>query len=486
MPPSAHPQPIPRPVALVGVVIVVAAFALRVALAAQRSLWLDEFHSLFHARQASVVELLESLRRDNHPPLFFLLERASIALFGDGELGLRAPSIAAGVAHVALLGRAARRGLDGVGVGFAMALLAASALSVAVSAEARMYSLLALAVTGWVDALAADGAGRPRRWSAGAWAWIGFHAHYAFLHYAAVTALVSLASSAGRARLRVVAPGLAFAALASAPWGVWGFAHQLFASDLAPGGMRPTLARLAESYVHMQFHSLSTVGDPWRYLLLALAAIGLALAAASSWRWLREDDANAAAGGLWIAAAWLVPPWCAVAAIVFSRSGFNWTYLAPSVAPFALLMARASGGRGLARVALGAVLAGSTLLSFVIARSPGMEDYRGAVARLLAEREPADALIVAEPGPAFFPRNLGFHYYAKRLSGDNAPTPIDVTSDYRLADDSVLDSAPRAWLFHRGLGDDAPLFATLRRRYSSESSERFGWSLTIVRFERAP
>ncbi len=49
------------------------ALGLRAGEAANKSLWLDELHSLTHARAGSAAAVCESLRPDFHAPLFFLL-----------------------------------------------------------------------------------------------------------------------------------------------------------------------------------------------------------------------------------------------------------------------------------------------------------------------------------------------------------------------------------------------------------------------------
>ena len=52
---------------------------LRVWEGTESSLWLDELHTLFHASRASIGEVLQSVRADNHTPLFFF----AVHLFGD-------------------------------------------------------------------------------------------------------------------------------------------------------------------------------------------------------------------------------------------------------------------------------------------------------------------------------------------------------------------------------------------------------------------
>ena len=58
------------------------ALLLRALPAARASLWLDELHTLYHASQPDLAAFFAGLRADNHPPLSFLLVRASRGLFG--------------------------------------------------------------------------------------------------------------------------------------------------------------------------------------------------------------------------------------------------------------------------------------------------------------------------------------------------------------------------------------------------------------------
>ena len=51
----------------------VLALLLRAVEAHRKSLWLDELHSLWTAGGASFAEVIERVRLDFHPPLYFLL-----------------------------------------------------------------------------------------------------------------------------------------------------------------------------------------------------------------------------------------------------------------------------------------------------------------------------------------------------------------------------------------------------------------------------
>ena len=88
--------------------VVVFASTLWIVGGASRSLWIDELHSLQHARQPTVELFLASVADDNHPPLAWLLLRTTLAAFGDGELAMRSWAILVGLAFLAVTTRAAR------------------------------------------------------------------------------------------------------------------------------------------------------------------------------------------------------------------------------------------------------------------------------------------------------------------------------------------------------------------------------------------
>lgn len=123
--------------------VIVMAIALRFSQLGHRSLWDDEAWTFFISSQGA-SHLLASLPRDAHPPLFYLIEAASVRLFGAHEWALRFPSAVSGVLLVAL-GMGIARHLMGIrGSILAGLLLACSPLLVYHSQEARSYSLLAL------------------------------------------------------------------------------------------------------------------------------------------------------------------------------------------------------------------------------------------------------------------------------------------------------------------------------------------------------
>ncbi|MCJ7811131.1 MAG: glycosyltransferase family 39 protein [Dehalococcoidia bacterium] len=127
----------------VGVAILTgAALLLRLYRLGSQGLWFDKAYTLFIAR-IPAVEAWRALVVDGvHPPLFYALQKAALAL-GQSEFALRLPSAVFGAAAVPLVYILGRR-WAGWGTGaLAALLLALSPFHLWTSQDARMYSLLA-------------------------------------------------------------------------------------------------------------------------------------------------------------------------------------------------------------------------------------------------------------------------------------------------------------------------------------------------------
>lgn len=466
---------------LVPALLLVLAAGLRLWNGWLASLKLDDFHSIHHARAASVADFFRVLLEDNHPPLSFLLVKACRAIGGEGEMVLRLPSLAAGVGAVWLTWRMARR-LAPTPRALATALVAVSSLHVDLSSDVRMYALLALAVAGLLDALLDlldEGRGTARL---ALWTVIGLHAHYHFLY-----PLVLLAPAAwllAPSRRRALAIGFGIAALLSLPWYALGFPVQL-GHGLAPGGSRTSVALFAEGLFHLVFFHISVAGAAWRTLFLGagivlwgLVAVGIAVA----WR---DSRASRARAQLLLLAGLGAPVLSTLAALLSSRAGFEWRYLIGSVVPVALL-ATGSGPMGLLRTrALTAVVLVATILAGFNAVDPGEEDYRDAIAALLEQSRPGDAVVAADRQPRLFPHSLAWHYYAPRLAnGRSIPTTLPFDDGFVLADPAALAEHPRVWCVLRSMNDGCALLHQLRQRYPREDRKVFGRAIWLHRFEQ--
>ena len=144
-PPDEH---VPRWVALGVLLLVAAGVALR--LGSTSPLWLDEALSA-NIASLPVGELLEALRRDGHPPLYYLLLHGWTAVVGEGDVAVRGLSAVFGLATLPLVWAAARRLGGRSGALATIVLYATSPFAIRYSTETRMYSLVALlVVAGWL------------------------------------------------------------------------------------------------------------------------------------------------------------------------------------------------------------------------------------------------------------------------------------------------------------------------------------------------
>jgi hypothetical protein len=128
--------------AVVGAVVVVG-IGLRFV---QRSpLWLDEALSVNISR-LPVGDLLEALRHDGHPPLYYLLLHYWMEVVGDGDVAVRALSGILAVASLPLVWVAGRRLAGREGARWALVVAALSPYWVRYATETRMYALVMLLV----------------------------------------------------------------------------------------------------------------------------------------------------------------------------------------------------------------------------------------------------------------------------------------------------------------------------------------------------
>ena len=102
--------------------LLLAAFGLRVWGLADHNIWWDEGLAAWAAR-LPVRDILHWTAHDVHPPLYFLLLRSWWLIVGDGEFVLRFPSALAGVLGVSVI-YGLGRSLEGHGGGRKAGLLA--------------------------------------------------------------------------------------------------------------------------------------------------------------------------------------------------------------------------------------------------------------------------------------------------------------------------------------------------------------------------
>jgi hypothetical protein len=463
-----------------------------IAGAMHRSLWIDEFHTLEHARGGNGLTVLGSLSSSNHPPLSFLLVSWSDRLFGDAPLALRWWSVLVGLATVVLTARVARRLPSAAARAAAPWLVVLSSYAFLIFTECRMYGLLALAVLGLTETVMSTLAGRSRGWWAALWIALGLHSHYYFVHFGFVIALATCslavlrpANRRGFARLLLpTAVGL----LLFVPWGMTGFADQFGHNRDSGGssGLYLNLNGFLQSIAHLLFQNASLGGDVVTYGVslpgsFAAALLGL-LGLFVWWRPAANDLADRApaegahgartAGGvperglsstMLGVVGFAAPLWGFAFAATYARAGYNWRYIAGSCVPVLLLVAAGVGWRPLWRAAVSGVLfATMAVVTLVNVASPGQEDFRGCVSYIRDHAVPGDAVLLRplrEVNPEISP--TGWEYYVDRV-GAPADAPLPVA--YRLGhyDEAIVHD--RVWFFAR-YGFPAEVLEALSKDY---------------------
>lgn len=157
-PTRAHPE-------LVAVAALAVVVGVVLRFVAPTPLWLDEALSANIAALAP-GDLLEALRHDGHPPLYYLLLHSWMQVVGTGDAEVRALSGVLSVLSLPLIWVVARRRGGQAMAVVAVAVLALSPYALRYATETRMYALVMLEVlVGWLlldDVLA----GRGVRWRA--------------------------------------------------------------------------------------------------------------------------------------------------------------------------------------------------------------------------------------------------------------------------------------------------------------------------------
>ena len=133
---------------LVIVVALVAGLVLRFVTTSP--LWLDEALSVDIAR-LPFSDMIEALRHDGHPPLYYLLLHGWMEVFGEGDVAVRALSGVFTVLALPLFWIAGKRFGGTRGAWLTLAVVALSPYALRYGTETRMYSLVMLLVlAGWL------------------------------------------------------------------------------------------------------------------------------------------------------------------------------------------------------------------------------------------------------------------------------------------------------------------------------------------------
>ena len=457
---------------------VLLAFALRVHALDAQSLWNDEGNSLRLA-QRSVGALIEATARDIHPPGYYLLLKAWIALAGESELALRMLSALQGTLAVAVsvaLGRAL-----GVRAAWLGALLVAfNPFAVYYSQEARMYAQLGMLSAAGMWALAGA---LPRRTArravrqAGAWGALalinalGLYTHYAYPFSVAAQmgvlglwTLAALGAPPGAERSSAPTRGeAARSALTSArrrarsarALHAWqGYALSLALTLTLTAPWLPTAWRQVSAWprttvpldLPAQLRTVATwltygntAGDlPWARLLWPALLIAAALWRASWRTWALALWSAVTVAGLFASGAYreanlkfLLPAQIA-AALLMARGVERFWWRAPRL-PRLTARERCYVARLLAAVSVFLVLIGQANALQALYTEPtyARADYRALAAYLETHATAQDAIILDAPNQAevftyYYHGAATLYPLPRGLGGDDAQTRAEV------------------------------------------------------------
>jgi hypothetical protein len=402
-----------------------------------RGLWVDEAISVRQARLPLGTMLQELAATDVHPPLHHLMLWATTRILGVSELGVRLPSILAGVALIPLLFYAGSL-LYSRRVGWVAALLAVpSPLMVWYAQEARMYALfMALAVGAICAQVLAVRHGERRHWIAyilctAALAWTQYFALLPFVvQQVAFAAVVWSRRHERTARRRLLigwAASLAAIAALVAPLAVF-VAHQAAAgasgwlgSSATAGGLTPSQAGAAASDavsgVSVYGGAANLIWALWGYhaditmirvtALWPLAMLGLLTLLGRGWS---------------RASTYLVAlvafPMAALAVVDGKVPGaFELRYASATIPVAVILLARflTAMSRRLTTLVCATALVGGVLVVGLMdqqinSANPRRYDFSGALARVEHEAQPGDVIVY---DPVYLADVVG--YYAPNL-----------------------------------------------------------------------
>jgi 4-amino-4-deoxy-L-arabinose transferase-like glycosyltransferase len=184
-------------------------------------LWLDETYSYAMA-QHGFIDILHLTAKDVHPPLYYLILKATVGLFGSSSWALRLPSLVATLGLIALAAGPIRRLWGGLTAAVFAILVATSPGILCFAQEARMYAQATVFVTGAVVfGLLALREGRHRNFVwLGAFTWASAMTHYFGLIAVGVNGLglLVVATVGARQRVKPFLVTLAVAAAFYVPW----------------------------------------------------------------------------------------------------------------------------------------------------------------------------------------------------------------------------------------------------------------------------
>ncbi len=379
------------------------ALALRLPRLLAAPFWFNEAYTGLQTF-SDLSRLLQAVRAEVTPPLYYLAMRAWAGVLGHGEWSLRLFSVLAGTLAAGAVFVTARRVSRAAGVAAGL-IIAATPLFVHYSREARMYPLLVLLLAAAIACLVRaleGGRGAGKTWAA--YAILGAAAigtHYLAVLALAASPVASLAWGRREARRALLATTAALAlALPLAPWAAeqarlpaTGHVDRISRAIPPALAIPRSLELFAPGALYPPYPNFRMAPPPWRpapYLLVA----ALLIPALSAWRRAQGIERRMAGAGL----AFLAVPLGLLWGISLARPVYLLgRYDLLALPGFAILAgvgyARFAPAARVAVAGTAAVLAAISLAPMYRPAPAQQSISRGVVTRLLPSLEENDVLL---------------------------------------------------------------------------------------------
>lgn len=484
---------------LAALLVLLAAYGVRVHLLGAQSLWNDEGSAYVQATRP-LPEIAQNAARDIHPPLYYALLAVWRALTGESEFALRALSALASLLTVAFAYGIGRRLYGRFAAITAALLVGFNTFQIYYAQEARMYALLALwaAAAMWalINLTLTE---TPRhRWryaaalallnAAGLWTQYVYPA--LMLAQGALFVLWMLARMRARLPVRHVFALYVAANVATlilfAPWVSTAWAQlTTWPNTGAPPEIGEQIAVISAYLTVGVTYPYAAYGVPVAFVLL----FGLLTRSARPLAWWRMSVpviwALTLAGGF-IAVGlfreanlkFLLPAQAGFALWIARGLWVIWTLPTPRDRPLVPILPKIAAISGAALLTLSLI---STLPALYHAPEYQRDNYRAIVAAIQADTRDDKAVILNAPGQI-----EAFDYYA-RGTLDIHPLPIGMTVDEAAttrAVEALLRDNTRLYAVLWGTDERDPdgVVESLLDRAAFEIDDRWFGSVRLVRY----
>jgi mannosyltransferase len=450
---------------------------LRLVALGHKSFWLDEIASVTIARLPDAAFWSMLWHEEGNMALYYVMLRPWLH-FGVNEASVRALSALVGIASIPLMYALARLLASESSARLATLFFALNACAIAVSQEARGYSLLVLGVllSTYLFVRLVERPSFVLACAYGVVTGLVLYCHYFGMFVPVAQAISLLALPRGRRPWKHLAVAASIVAFAALP-----VLRMIHIQDIGhiTWVKSPSWLELYHLGAYLAAGSGKVVGAV--LLLLDLVLLALFLRALKTLRRDRGQDVRC-----WrytLLASCLFAPVILSLLVSTVRPIFYHRFLIIDLPAWILMTAvgaDAIRSRAWRTVAIAGVC-GLSLVSVITAYSRVQEDWRGVTSYLIAQASPEDRVLYYQPEGYFAVEN-----YRNWLPGGGTPRPQGVAVNPANDDwAKQINGAPRAWLvLYRATVDDPvtrEIQANLNKRYKAAQQIPFR-AVTVIEY----